>query len=79
MLDAFLFAPPRPLVRQLGISYNFEGRPTQDDPDSYQGVERDNRMIAIMQQHPHTGYAATFREEFADRARAAEAAALNIR
>lgn len=76
MFNVFIFPPPPgPLRRQLNIAYNFQGGVTQDDPDSYQGVERDNRMIAIIHQHPDTGYALGYQEEFAQRAAAAEAAA----
>ena len=73
-----LFPPLVPLRRQLDIAYNFQGGVTQDDPNNYQGVERDNRMIAIINQHPDTGYAVAYQEEFAARA-AAAAAALIIR
>lgn len=59
------------LRRQLSAAYRdpFTGLPTQDDPSSYQGEEREAYEKALMRDLPHTGYAAGLRRN-SDRARA---------
>ena len=52
-------APNIPLTRQLSLTYTdpYTGRPTSDDPQSYEGLERRAREDAIVAEHPDTGYA----------------------
>ncbi len=50
--------PPLPsLIRQLSIAYIFRGKPTNDDPRSYDLQERIERENVLLDKHPDTGYA----------------------
>ncbi len=62
-LEPNAFFQPQPLRRQLSATYTYQGQPTQDDPDSYQGAEREARMLAVIRDLPWTGYAQGYREE----------------
>ncbi len=47
----------------LSTSYVIDGKPTMDDPSSYEGEEKRRREDALLEQAPATGYAGHIRSK----------------
>ena len=55
----------RPLIRQLGLIYVFDGFESSDDPNDccFGPEESIARKMTIIEQHPDTGIADVYRAE----------------